>query len=95
MYVPYIAKNMLDANDTTYFNVSGMHIYDPLITDYMVATTIPARAFVDYWEPVFPFNGMWAFSSCPCLLPLIRNRIRHDSGPAEQHVGDLRLRRLP
>ena len=62
MYVPYIAKNMLDANDTTYFNVSGMHIYDPLIIDQMVATTIPARAFVDYWEPVFPFNGMWTSS---------------------------------
>ncbi|KAH8907629.1 alpha/beta-hydrolase, partial [Coniochaeta sp. PMI_546] len=56
MYVPYISSNFLDANDTTYFNLKGMHIYDPSITDYMVATTIPTNYFVDYWSPVFPFN---------------------------------------
>ncbi|KAB5559740.1 serine carboxypeptidase [Coniochaeta sp. 2T2.1] len=56
MYVPYISSNMLDANDTTNFNVKGMHIYDPSIVDYMVATTIPTNYFVQSWSNVFPFN---------------------------------------
>ncbi|OIW30706.1 alpha/beta-hydrolase, partial [Coniochaeta ligniaria NRRL 30616] len=55
MYVPYISSHMLDANDTTYFDVKGMHIYDPSISDYMI-TAIASKAYVDYWSPVFPFN---------------------------------------
>jgi carboxypeptidase D len=31
MYVPYIASGMLDAKDTTYFNVKGIQINDPSI----------------------------------------------------------------
>ncbi len=30
-YIPYIAGGMLDANDTTYFNVKGVQINDPSI----------------------------------------------------------------
>ena len=31
MYVPYIAAGMLDAKDTTYFNVKGIQVNDPSI----------------------------------------------------------------
>lgn len=30
-YIPYIASGMLDANDTTYYNVKGVQINDPSI----------------------------------------------------------------
>jgi carboxypeptidase D len=30
-YIPYIAGAFLDANDTEYFNVKGVHIMDPSI----------------------------------------------------------------
>lgn len=55
MYCPYIASNMLDAKDTTYYDVKGMLIYDPSIADAVV-TEAPTRYFVDYWANLFPFN---------------------------------------
>jgi carboxypeptidase D len=55
MYCPYIASNMLDANDTTYFDVQGMLIYDPAIEDDAIDEA-PIRYFVDYWANLFPFN---------------------------------------
>ncbi|KAI1394372.1 alpha/beta-hydrolase [Hypoxylon trugodes] len=60
-YCPYIASAMLDKNDTTYYNVSGMIIYDPVLGDDVVqesATTVP---FVDYHKNVMTFND--SFSS--------------------------------
>jgi hypothetical protein len=42
---------MLDANDTTYFNVSGMLIYDPVISGGS-AGIAPTSYFVDYWRNV-------------------------------------------
>jgi carboxypeptidase D len=37
-YVPYIASAMLDENDTTYFNVRGIQLIDPLINRKTVMT---------------------------------------------------------
>lgn len=54
-YCPFIASNMLDANDTSYFNVKGMTIYDPVISGGTAGIT-PTNYFVQYWENVFPFN---------------------------------------
>lgn len=54
-YCPFIASNMLDANDTNYFNVKGMTIYDPVISGGTAGIT-PTNYFVKYWENVFPFN---------------------------------------
>lgn len=42
---------MLDANDTTYFNVNGMLIYDPVITGGS-AGIAPTNYFIDYWRNV-------------------------------------------
>ena len=55
MYCPYIASHMLDANDTAYFDVKGMLIYDPVIEDGVLQEA-PTRYFVDYWSNVFPLN---------------------------------------
>ncbi|KAK6950642.1 hypothetical protein Daesc_007166 [Daldinia eschscholtzii] len=56
-YCPYIASAMLDKNDTTYYNVSGLIVYDPVLGDDVVqesATTVP---FVDYHHNLFTFNN--------------------------------------
>lgn len=56
-YCPYIASAMLDKNDTAYYNVSGLIVYDPVLGDDVVqdsATTVP---FVDYHHNLFTFNN--------------------------------------
>ncbi len=59
MYCPYIASAMLDANDTTYFNMSGMIIYDPSIAAGGLQSDITAMPFVDYHRNLFPFNDSY------------------------------------
>ncbi|CAK7263033.1 hypothetical protein SEPCBS119000_000277 [Sporothrix epigloea] len=56
MYCPYIASAMIDADDSTYYNVSGLLIYDPVIGQNDIQGNIPAVSFVDYWSGLFPFN---------------------------------------
>ena len=36
-YVPYIAAEMLNRNDTTHYNVSGALVYDPCIGNFAYA----------------------------------------------------------
>ncbi|KAK4193116.1 carboxypeptidase-like protein [Podospora australis] len=55
-YCPYIANAMLEAEDTTYFDMSGMTIYDPVLTHDPIGGTIPVVQFVEYWQGLFPFN---------------------------------------
>lgn len=47
---------MLDTNDTTYYNVSGVLFYDPVIVNDEIQTSVPAVGFIDYWKGLFPFN---------------------------------------
>ncbi|KAK0635746.1 Alpha/Beta hydrolase protein [Bombardia bombarda] len=56
VYCPYIASAMLDAEDKTYYNMSGMLIYDPVIATDELQEPIPAVQFVDYFAGLFPFN---------------------------------------
>ena len=56
MYCPYIANAMLDAEDKTYFDVSGVMMYDPAIAQIDLLQSIPVVQFVDYWGGLFPFN---------------------------------------
>ena len=56
MYCPYIGSHFLDQNDTQYFNLSGMLLYDSLIGDRMVQGVISAAYHVDYWSNVMPLN---------------------------------------
>lgn len=60
-YVPYIASAMLDANDTTYYNVSGIMIYDPSIAYDDLQSGVTVLPFVESAAAVFPFNDtFWA-----------------------------------
>jgi carboxypeptidase D len=47
MYVPYIADGMLNQSDTTYFNVSGIMVYDASIGWNSIAQQIPAVAYTE------------------------------------------------
>ena len=56
MYCPYIASGMLEQDDTEYFNVSGMLIYDGIYNGDPVSADVAAVPFVEYWDGLFPFN---------------------------------------
>ncbi|KAK7756509.1 hypothetical protein SLS62_001343 [Diatrype stigma] len=56
MYCPYIAAGMLEQNDTEYYNVSGMLIYDGVYSGDPVSGDVAIAPFVDYWGGLFPFN---------------------------------------
>lgn len=53
MFVPYIASAMLDANNTTYYDVDGILIYDPSIAWDSLQSEFVTLPFVEYW------NGEW------------------------------------
>ncbi|KAK4127586.1 alpha/beta-hydrolase [Parathielavia appendiculata] len=55
-YCPYIANAMLDAEDKTYFDMSGMTIYNPSLTYDEIQEPIPVVQFTEYWPGLFPFN---------------------------------------
>ncbi len=56
MYCPYIASGMLEQNDTEYFNVSGMLIYDGIYNEDPLNAQVAAVPFAEYWHGLFPFN---------------------------------------
>jgi carboxypeptidase D len=56
-YVPYIADAMFNANDTEYYNISSIMIYDPSLSYDVVQEQIPVTAFVDYWENLLDLNA--------------------------------------
>ncbi|AEO63382.1 uncharacterized protein THITE_121141 [Thermothielavioides terrestris NRRL 8126] len=56
LYCPYIASAFLDAEDKTYYDMSGLTIYDPVLTWDEVQEPIPAVQFTEYWAGLFPFN---------------------------------------
>ncbi len=56
MYAPFISSAMLDQDDTTYFNVSGMAVWDGLYSKIPLTEDIPVAAFVDKWKTALPFN---------------------------------------
>jgi carboxypeptidase D len=55
-YCPYIASAFLDAEDKKYFDMSGMTIYNPVISYDEVQEPIPVVQFIEYWAGLFPFN---------------------------------------
>ncbi|KAH9907023.1 alpha/beta-hydrolase [Xylariomycetidae sp. FL2044] len=60
LYVPYIAAAMLDANDTAYYNQSGILIYDPVLGDDVVQSSTTTVPFVDYHRSLMPFNDSFS-----------------------------------
>ncbi|PWY93892.1 alpha/beta-hydrolase [Aspergillus sclerotioniger CBS 115572] len=55
-YIPYIASQMLDQKNETYFRVAGVQINDPYINDLTVLQDVPALATVNQHRSLFPFN---------------------------------------
>ncbi|GAW18538.1 hypothetical protein ANO14919_080140 [Xylariales sp. No.14919] len=60
LYCPYIASAMLDANDTTYYDLSGLLIYDPVIGNDVVQEAVTTVPFVDYHHNLMPFNNSFS-----------------------------------
>ncbi|PYH87529.1 alpha/beta-hydrolase [Aspergillus ellipticus CBS 707.79] len=60
-YIPYIAAQMLDMKNTTYFNVAGVQLNDPYINDLTVLQDAPALSAINHHPSLFPFNS--AFKS--------------------------------
>lgn len=56
MFVPYIASAMLDSNDTTYYNLSGILIYDPSIAYDDLQAEYVTLPFVEAWSGLFMLN---------------------------------------
>lgn len=46
-YVPYIAKAMLDRNDTTNFDMAGVLMYSPGFSDFLLTGSIVYTPFVE------------------------------------------------
>jgi len=60
MYSPYISSAMLDQNDRSYFNLSGMMVFDGLFSKDPIARDIPVATFVNQWKAALPFNDSFA-----------------------------------
>ncbi|KAI5244156.1 alpha/beta-hydrolase [Aureobasidium subglaciale] len=56
MYAPYIASAMIQQNNTEYYNVNGLMVYDPSIGYDGVISQAPAFSFVNQNRNFFPFN---------------------------------------
>ncbi|APA15023.1 hypothetical protein SS1G_13633 [Sclerotinia sclerotiorum 1980 UF-70] len=60
MFVPYIANAMLDANDTSLYNLDGIMIYDPTIASNDVERELFAYSTYETWSKLFAFNQTFA-----------------------------------
>ncbi|KAK1140787.1 hypothetical protein N8T08_009893 [Aspergillus melleus] len=57
MYIPYLASAMLDKEDSEYFDVSGVLLYDPLFNERNSQVNPPAVPMVNYFKPVLGLNN--------------------------------------
>ena len=62
MYAPFISSAMLDRNDASYFNVSGMAVWDGLYSKFPLVEDIPVARYVDKWKEELPFNDTFKAS---------------------------------
>ncbi|EER28677.1 hypothetical protein D8B26_001046 [Coccidioides posadasii str. Silveira] len=56
LYVPYIADAMHAKNDTRYYNIQDILIFDPTINEHAILRQVPAVPFVEHWSHLFPLN---------------------------------------
>lgn len=74
MYVPYIASAFLDTNDTTYYDLQGILIYDPSIAYDTLQAEITTLPFVEKWNGALAVPvSYWG--------PIASVRMRADSEP--------------
>lgn len=55
-YVPYVANEFLKAANTTYYNLKGISIIDPIIGDSTLQEAVPLVPFVNFWSNVLNLN---------------------------------------
>jgi carboxypeptidase D len=55
-YVPYVADAFIQANDTTYWNLGGVAINDPLLGDETLQTEVVVYPYIEYWSNLFYLN---------------------------------------
>ncbi|KAL1641109.1 hypothetical protein SLS58_006383 [Diplodia intermedia] len=55
-YVPYVANEFLNRNDTDYYNLAGIAINDPIIGDEVLQQEVIVPQYVDFWSNVFFLN---------------------------------------
>lgn len=55
-YIPYFADAFLQKNDTAYYDVKGVLIYDPSFASDAVLEEVPSVPFVERWDGLFNFN---------------------------------------
>lgn len=55
-HIPYIANDMLNRNDSTYYNLKGVQINDPSINEDDTLFQAPAVAALNHWSNVFSLN---------------------------------------
>lgn len=60
MYCPFIAANMLDAKDTSLYNVAGVLIYDPVVGDFNIQDSAVTLPFVNHHHGLFPYNDTFS-----------------------------------
>lgn len=53
---PYLASEMLDAEDTEYFDVAGMMVYDGLYSQIALHHNIPLYRFTEKWNHILNLN---------------------------------------
>ena len=56
-YIPYIADAMLNKDDTEYYNLNSIMIYDPALSYNSIQGQIPVVPFVNYWGPLLNLNA--------------------------------------
>ena len=55
-YVPYVADAFINANDSTYYNLAGVAINDPILGDGDLQQEVPVVPYLNYWSDVFSLN---------------------------------------
>ncbi|KAL8819418.1 MAG: hypothetical protein Q9223_002130 [Gallowayella weberi] len=55
-YIPYIAENMLNRSDPTYYNLKGIQINNPVINEMDTLQQAPAVMYVNEYSKIFGLN---------------------------------------
>ncbi|KAJ8121344.1 hypothetical protein ONZ43_g2177 [Nemania bipapillata] len=103
-YCPYIASAMLDKNDTTYYDMSGLLIYDPVIGNDIVQDAVTTVPYADFHRNLMPFNESFSkeihdlHNSCGFADYIDKYLTYPPPGPQPSNYSDTRqslLRRVP
>ncbi|CAN8096292.1 unnamed protein product [Discula destructiva] len=89
MYVPYIASGMLDTNDTDYFNVSGIMVYDPCIAYDYLQGAVSVVPFVQNNVNLFPLDNLDDLASLDDSCGFSAFREEYLTFPPPGHMPDI------